>query len=168
MTFNEWAIRNPQAAAELSQVTAQQPTIASAYAGHDESYAQQQARFAISRAGGLSWRNNVGATPAKVDYNCGRCGFHGQVDQRMVRYGLANDSSQLNAIIKSSDLIGVMPRTITHSMLGTTIGQFVAVECKRPGWHYTGKGREEAQQAYLAVVSGKGGLAQFSTGEVSL
>ena len=168
MTFNEWVQRNPQAAAELAQVTAQQPVLGSAHAGFDEAYAQQQARFAISRAGGLSWRNNVGATPAKVGYHCPRCHFEGEVDQRIVRYGLANDSHQLNSVVKSSDLIGVMPKLITPAMVNTTIGQFVAVECKRPGWHYTGKGREEAQQAYLSVVSGKGGLAQFSTGGVSL
>lgn len=167
MTFNEWVQRNPQAAAELAQVTAQQPTIASA-SGFDEAYAQQQARFNISRAGGLSWRNNVGATPAKVPYHCPRCHFEGEVEQRIVRYGLANDSHQLNSVIKSSDLIGVMPRTITPGMVGTTIGQFIAVECKRPGWNYTGKGREVQQQAYHAVVMDKGGLAQFSTGEVML
>ena len=168
MTFNEWAQRHPQAAAELVRVTAQQTAIAPSHAGFDESYAQQQARFAISRAGGLSWRNNVGATPAKVGYHCPRCHFEGEFDQRIVRYGLANDSHQLNSVVKSSDLIGVMPKLITPELVGTTIGQFIAVECKRPGWQYTGKGREEAQQAYLSVVMTKGGLAQFSTGTVSL
>lgn len=167
MTYNEWAQRHPQAAAELAQVTAQQASAAPA-SGFDESYAQQQARFAISRAGGLSWRNNVGATPAKVEAHCPKCRFHFEIQQRMVRYGLANDSHQLNSVIKSSDLIGVMPRLITPELVGTTIGQFIAVECKRPGWHYTGKGREAQQQAFLAVVSGKGGITQFSTGEVIL
>ena len=168
MTYNEWAQRNPQAAAELAQVTAQQPAIDSAFAGHDEAYAQQQARFAISRAGGLSWRNNVGATPAKIETNCPKCRFHFEIQQRMVRYGLANDSHQLNSVIKSSDLIGVMPRLITPELVGTTIGQFIAVECKRPGWNYTGKGREVQQQAFLTAVMAKGGAAEFSTGGVSL
>ncbi len=166
MTYNEWARRHPQAAAELAQITGQQPTT-----GHtcgDESYAQPQARFAISRAGGMSWRNNVGATPAKIGTHCPRCSFHYEIAQRPVRYGLANDSHKLNDAIKSSDLIGIMPRLITSDMIDTVVGQFVAIECKRPGWLYTGKGRESAQQAYLALVSAKGGLAQFSTGEVDL
>lgn len=168
MTFNEWARKHPQAAYELSLVTAQQPVIDTAHAGHDEAYAQQQARFALARAGGLAWRNNVGATPAKIDTTCPRCSFKYEVKQRIVRYGLANDSHQLNSVVKSSDLIGVLPRNITPDMVGTTIGQFVAVECKRPGWHFTGKGREEAQQAFLSLVLQRGGVAQFSTGGVAL
>ena len=133
-----------------------------------EGRAQQEIRLAASQQGLRLWRNNVGATPAAVEYHCPRCHFEGEAKQRVVRYGLANDSQQLNAVVKSSDLIGVMPRLITPELVGTTIGQFIAVECKRPGWRYTGKGREEAQQAYLAVVSGKGGLARFSTGGVDL
>lgn len=168
MTYNEWVNRNPQAAAELAQVTAQHPAMSQDSPGNDEAFAQQHARFVIAKAGGLSWRNNVGATPAKIETNCPKCRFHFEIQQRMVRYGLANDSHQLNSVIKSSDLIGVMPRLITPELVGTTIGQFIAVECKRPGWNYTGNGREVQQQAFLSVVMGKGGLAQFSTGGVSL
>ena len=40
-----------------------------------------------------------------------------------------------------------------------------SIECKHPAWNYTGKGREQAQQAYLSLVASKGGIAQFSTGD---
>lgn len=168
MTFHEWKLRHPGAAAALERVTAQLEPTAPGATPTDESGAQQQARFAIAKAGGLSWRNNVGATPAKIETNCPRCGNHFEIVQRMVRYGLANDSHQLNDVVKSSDLIGVIPRLVTADMVGTTLGQFIAVECKRPGWRYTGAGREEAQQAFLSIVGMKGGAAQFSTGGVSL
>lgn len=168
MTYSEWAQRHPQAAAELAQVTAQQTAMIPYDESGTEAYAQQQVRFKVARAGGLIWRNNVGATPAKVDAHCPRCRLDFEVKQRVIRYGLANDSHQLNSVIKSSDLIGVMPQMITSGMVGSTIGQFIAIECKRPGWHYTGKGRETAQQAYVALVAGKGGFARFSTGEIIL
>ena len=166
LTYEEWAFRYPEAAQELTQVTTECKQHEAA--GDDESWAQQNARFVIARAGGMSWRNNVGATPAKVEYRCPKCSHHGYVNQRIVRYGLCNDSAQLNAQFKSADLIGVVPRLITQQMVGSTIGQFLAVEVKKPGWSYKGKGREVQQQSYLSLVASKGGIAQFSTGEVWL
>lgn len=167
MTFDEWAQRHPAAAAELTQVTAMSGAVQED-AGTDEAWAQQNVRFQVPKAGGLVWRNNVGATPAMLQSHCPKCHFHFEVPQRIIRYGLANDSHQLNEIIKSADLIGIMPRLITDQMVGSTIGQFMAVECKHPGWSYSGKGREGAQQAFLALVASKGGIAQFSTGEIYL
>ena len=167
MTYDDWALRHPAAALELTQVTAAAPAT-DAPAGDDEAWAQHQVRFRVPRAGGLIWRNNVGATPAVVEAHCPKCHLNFEIKQRIIRYGLANDSHQLNDIIKSADLIGVMPRLITQEMVGATIGQFIAVECKHPSWKYSGKGREGAQQAFLALVAAKGGIAQFSTGEVFL
>ncbi len=164
MLHNEWLQQYPEAAEALLQVTAT-PKHCDAK-GEDESWAQQNARFTIARAGGLAWRNNVGATPTKINAHCPKCHLDFEVLQRMIRYGLCNDSHQMNAMFKSSDLIGVMPRLITTQMVGSIIGQFLAVEVKKPNWHYTGKGREVQQQAYLSLVAGKGGIAQFSTGEV--
>lgn len=164
-TYADWAQRHPQAALELTQITAAAPA-GDEEQGTDEAWSQQQARFQVARAGGLVWRNNVGATPAKVDAHCPKCHLKFEVNQRVIRYGLANDSAQLNEVFKSSDLIGVVPRLITPEMVGGTIGQFLAIEAKRPGWNYTGKGRETGQQAYLSLVASKGGIAQFSTGEV--
>lgn len=166
MLYEEWVQRHPEAARELTQVTAMcKPGDGD---GGDEAWAQQNARMVIARAGGLSWRNNVGATPAVVKAHCPKCQFDFEIKQRIVRYGLCNDSHQLNAMFKSSDLIGVMPRQITQQMVGSVIGQFLAVEVKTPDWNYKGKGREVQQQAYLSLVASKGGIAQFSTGEVWL
>ncbi len=166
MTYEEWTTRHPEAARELTQVTAMCKVDEGTY--NDEAGAQQNARFVIARAGGLVWRNNVGATPAVVDAHCPKCRFNFEIKQRIVRYGLCNDSHQLNALFKSSDLIGVVPRLITPQMVGSTIGQFLAVEVKKPGWQFKGKGREVQQQAYLTLVASRGAIAQFSTGEVWL
>ena len=82
-----------------------------------ETVVQQQARLKLARIGSQMWRNNVGAC---VD-DAGR----------LVRYGLANESSQMNRCIKSSDLIGITPVVVTPDMVGKTIGVFTALECKR-------------------------------------
>lgn len=168
MNYYEWAMRHPQAAAELNEVFKAADPSDKVPEGASEARTQQQARLDIAHAGAMSWRNNVGATPAKMEYNCARCGFHGEVSQRPVRYGLANDSAQMNSTIKSSDLILAIPRVITPAMVGTTIAQFGAVECKAHGWQFTGKGREGAQQAWLALIESIGGYARFSTGRVVL
>ena len=161
MTYAEWEAKHPQAAAELFGVICAAPWPAPAEVDEkSEAWAQQQDRFKFAEAGGMAWRNNVGATPAK----CEECG----AKQRPVRYGLANDSHRLNERIKSSDLIGAIPRLITPAMVGTTVAQFAAVETKRPGWRYTGTEHEQGQAAWLALISKIGGFATFSTGALEL
>jgi hypothetical protein len=129
-------------------------------AGKSEAWSQQQVRFKAAHAGAMTWRNNVGATPAK----CPDCGEK----QRPVRYGLANDSAKLNAALKSSDLILAIPRLITPAHVGTTIAQFGSVEAKRPGWVFKNTEREQAQAAWHALILRLGGFAAFSTGELEL
>lgn len=156
MTYEQWAARHPRAARELIDV------LNPAHHGGEgsEAKAQQAVRFAVAQAGGMAWRNNVGATPSK----CEDCG----APQRVIRYGLANDSTRLNKQIKSSDLILAIPRVITADLVGSTIAQFGSVEVKKPGWRYTGAGRERGQATWLALIKRLGGLAQFSTGEIHL
>lgn len=155
--YEQWATAYPEAAAALAPLL---NTDVTHKGGGSEARAQQNVRLSVARQGAVSFRNNVGATPAK----CPSC----QTPQVPIRYGLANDSARLNARIKSSDLILAIPRLIRPEHVGTKIAQFGAVECKRPGWKYTGKGRESGQQAWLALVSQLGGYATFSTGEVEL
>jgi hypothetical protein len=152
LTYDQWEAQYPQAAAALQEVFA--PDASPVSPGPSEAWAQQQVRMELARQGAMSWRNNVGALP----------------DSRgvPVRFGLANDSEQLNKRIKSSDLILCIPRVVTPGMVGKTIGQFGSVECKAPGWKYTGTERERAQKAWLTLIGGMGGFATFSTGKVNL
>lgn len=156
-TYEAWAARHPDAAAELAGILT--PDTISDPDG-SEARAQQVIRVQVAEQGALAFRNNVGATPAR----CPDC----NAPQRVVRYGLANDSPRLNKRIKSSDLILAIPRVITAEMVGQKIAQFGAIEVKRPGWHYTGAGREAGQAAWLALITQAGGYATFSSGEVKL
>lgn len=96
------------------------------------------------------WRNNSGA-------------FEGP-GGRWVRYGLCNDSAELNERIKSSDRIGIRPLIITPEWVGHKVGIFIAVETKPPGWHLTpGDARGQAQARFHDIVRGDGGLAGFAS-----
>jgi hypothetical protein len=156
-TYTDWARVYPEAAAALTRILC---TDATHHQAGSEALVQQRVRTSVARQGAMTWRNNVGATKAR----CPDC----NAPQVPVRFGLANDSSRLNKRIKSSDLIGCIPRTITPAMVGTTIGQFMAVECKRAGWRFTGTDREAGQAAWLALISQLGGFARFTTGELEL
>lgn len=100
------------------------------------------------------FRNNVGATYTQ--------------DGSFLRYGLANDSSNLNHILKSADLIGIRPVIIEPWMVGATLGVFVSRECKQSGWQYTGTDREKAQLAWRDLIRSLGGDAEIVTGAGSL
>lgn len=115
-------------------------------------------RLEASRKGVYLWRNNMGA--GKIETEDGTT--------RFLRWGLANDSKRLNSILKSSDLIGVRKRMIQPTDVGQLIGQFVARECKRPGWKYTGTPEETAQMRFITLVNAHGGDAAFTTAEGSI
>jgi hypothetical protein len=107
-----------------------------------ETGVQACVRLEVDRWGGAAWRNNSGvAREMRPD---------GSVAP--VRYGLANDSPKLNAVFKSSDVIGMAPG-----------GRFLAVECKPRGWRYTGTAREKAQLAFGERVEKLGGVFTFAT-----
>jgi hypothetical protein len=115
-----------------------------------EAVVEQQIKLEAMRRGCILWRNNVGACTDNTG--------------RLIRYGLANDSAQMNKEVKSGDLIGIKFTTVTLDMVGQTIGQFVSVEVKKEGWKYTGRGREVAQQKWVDIVRWYGGLSQFAAG----
>lgn len=119
-----------------------------------ESGISSDIRLEASELGYRLWRNNVGATYTPSG--------------QFIRFGLANDSTQLNRVIKSADLIGIRPILITQEHVGLIIGQFISREVKHPGWVYKGTERERAQLAWAELVNSLGGNACFTTGRGTL
>ena len=122
--------------------------------GTSEAGVQSQVRLEAARKGVMLWRNNVGAMQDESG--------------RVVRYGLANESKKVNAVLKSGDLIGVRPVIIRADHVGKTIGQFVSREIKAGGWRYTGTEREIAQLNWANLIVSLGGDAGFATAEGAL
>lgn len=157
MQLEEWAHRHnisQEALNELKLIFGvhERPKLDTS-AGAEEGV-QARARLFIARSGGILWRNNVGAL--KDDRG------------RFLRYGLSNESKEINKKIKSSDLIGITPIEIKEKHLGTTLGQFTAIECKAPTWKYRGTDHEKAQLKYLEIVKAHGGRAMFINNENDL
>ena len=155
----QWAARHGvgmQALAELSALFGMHGdhTLPATVKGTSEAAVQSVVRLEAARKGVRLFRNNVGAL----------------VDDRgvPVRYGLANDSKQLNEVLKSADLIGWRPLLIGPQHVGTVVAQFVSREVKEVGWRYTGTGREVAQLNWAQLVTQGGGDAAFCTGEGTL
>jgi hypothetical protein len=151
----QWAARNRVSMQALHELQA----LFGMHGGHDlppavkgtsEAAVQAAVRLEAARKGVRLFRNNVGAL----------------IDSRgvPVRYGLANESKQVNEVMKSADLIGWRPVVIG----GQCVAQFVSRECKKVGWHYTGDAHEQAQLAWAQLVTAAGGDAAFCTGEGTL
>ena len=159
MMLDYWAARwmiPPAALAELkAYVLGLEGTERPAPAGESEAAIQARVRLEASRKGMRLFRNNVGA-------------FTDPETNQFVRFGLANDSKQLNMVIKSGDLIGIRPWVVQPGDVGRLIGQFVSREVKRAGWKYAGSEREVAQLNWVNLVNSLGGDAKFCSGEGSL
>ena len=103
-------------------------------------------RLAASRLGWRLYRNNKGA--GKLE------------NGSFVRWGLCNESAAVGSKIRSADLIGIRPVVITQAMVGQTIGQFVSVEVKAPGWRPSATNEHEiAQRRWATVINELGGYA---------
>ncbi len=153
MNLTQWAIKHGipyEAVEDLRREfglinTDPQP---SALAIESEGAIQTRIRLEATQKGCRVWRNNVGGTYTE--------------DGSFLRYGLANDSKQMNDLIKSSDLIGIRPLLIQQNHVGQVIGQFIAREVKAANWGYSGSKREEAQLNFLNLVASMGGDAAFA------
>ena len=112
---------------------------------------QNLIRIALSSAGTLIFRNNVGTGwVGKMERGAGRPVFVGPQDV-IVRNARPLDAG---LCVGSSDLIGGTPVNITSDMVGQTLMVFTAVECK------TATGRvSPAQTAFIAAVVRAGGRA---------
>lgn len=120
-----------------------------------EAGVQSRVRLEAAHKRVYLWRNNCGA---------GKLAESG----RFIRFGLANDSAQLNARLKSADLVGIRPLHITGAMVGQVVGQFVSRECKRGDWKPDGGMDCMAQMAWATLINLNGGDAKIVTGEGSL
>jgi len=136
-----------------------------------EDVVQAEIRVEAGKRGIPLWRNNSGAMQDPTG--------------RVVRYGLGNDSAQLNRRLKSSDLIGcvyTMASAVEGSACPRPFGLFLAIECKEDGWRFPESWRfhqpddedlpvlksEAAQRVlaqwrFLTLVYNAGGLAGFAT-----
>lgn len=154
-TLHDWSIRHHvslQALQELHILLTSTVPSPTASQGASESDVQARIRLAASQAGDVLWRNNSGVLK----------------DERgvPVRFGLCNESPAVNAVCKSSDLVGIKRVLVTPQMVGRTVGIFYAREVKRAGWRYTGTPREVAQLRFIEAVVAMGGDAAFTTGSL--
>lgn len=157
MNLNQWAIKHQipfEAVEDLKREFGLVSTDPNPHDGESEAAIQTRIRLEASRLGARLWRNNVGATATDEG------GF--------IRYGLANDSKQMNKTTKSSDLIGLRPVIIQQYHVGQIIGQFVAREVKHGSWEYSGDEKELAQLNFLQLVVSMGGDAAFANSEGTL
>lgn len=166
MNVAEWAKRwaiPAQALQELAELSIVEPDPDDIVGGKTEAYVQSAIRGIEAPSKGVFlWRNNVGAGSLYKDEDlCDSCRYNLQHKKRPVRWGLANDSPKVNGVIKSADLIGLRPVTITAEMVGKRIAQFVSRECKAEDWRYTGTERELAQLAWATIINDNGGDAKI-------
>jgi len=111
-----------------------------------EAAIQSGIELAAANLGDVLWRNNVGA------YRNG--------SGRMVRYGLANNSKEMNELTKSHDLIGITQRVVRQHNVGETWGVFTSIEVKAGDWVMNvADPHTLAQLNYASIVKGMGGIS---------
>ena len=113
----------------------------------NEASVQAAIRLEASQKGLRLFRNNCGA------------GF--MRNGSFIRFGLANDSTAVNAVIKSADLIGIRPVVIEQWMVGHILGIFCSVECKASDWKPDNSDRYKAQLAWQSLIQSYGGEAHI-------
>jgi len=152
--LNAWRVRHGVSTAAIDDLRQLLTAVTLTHVGtrhsapNSETRVQDEARLLAAKHNQILWRNNVGALK----------------DERgiPVRYGLANDSKEINKIIKSADLIGIRRMLVTPAMVGTVVGQFVSYECKHRHWTPGEKSaHESAQYAWVDLVNAWGGRAML-------
>ncbi len=116
-----------------------------------ESAVDKETVLAMSKLGARLLRNNVGA-------------FKNPQSGQWTRYGLANESTAMNKVTKSSDRIGWTVVEITPEMVGKSVAVFTAVEMKKEGYKPSGKAATahfHAQLNFCNTVSKAGGIASI-------
>ena len=155
ITIHQWAIRHGvshDALRELTAIMCEVPTDPKlVLPGTSEAAISNMVRVEASDKGAWLLRNNVGAC----------------MDDRgrLIRYGLANDSKQMNQQIKSCDLIGIKPLLITPGHVGSVIGQFMGREVKAANWKFNPNDeRAVAQLRFMNRAWSLGADVAFANG----
>ena len=115
----------------------------------NEATVQDEIRLDSSQYGGLL-RNNSGVYDPD------------NPPTPFLRWGLGNDSKKINAVRKSSDLVGCTSVVITQEMVGHTVAVLTAVEVKKQHWVYTNTKKNRAQLNFINWVRGFGGIGCFA------
>ena len=115
-----------------------------------ESDVLNKVRLAEASQGVRLFRNNVGCYYAR--------------DGSFIRYGLCNESAEVNRVMKSADLIGIRPVIIEPWMCGATFGMFVSRECKATDFRPDNSKRYLAQVAWRDLINSLGGDAKIVNG----
>lgn len=145
----EWGLPAAAVADLRRRLTEQSQPLASDRAAYSEGRVQQEVRLEAAYRGDIIlFRNNVGQLKDSRG--------------KPVRFGLANDSTRINEVIKSADLIGIWRRRITLADVGLVFGQFVSTEVKHEEWQPGANSEHEtAQLNWAALVQQYGGLARI-------
>lgn len=147
---NKWGVPGQAVAELLNHLTSVQTdpdSMRDARAGSEANNSQLM-RMDAPRNGALLFRNNVGVAQNEAG--------------GVIRFGICNETEEINKRIKSSDFIGIKKVLIEPHHVGTVIGQFAAREMKPSDWTYSGTDRERAQLKFIELVAGMGGDARFN------
>lgn len=162
-TIEDWARRHGVSAAAIEEFRGNLGIAAlgamgvppSGDAPGSEGKQQSLIRLEAAQAGIRLFRNNSGAFKDETG--------------RVVRFGLANESKQINEVLKSPDLIGWRKRLITSEMVGSIIGQACMREVKHEGWKFSpNDAHANAQLNFLNLAIADGCDASFATGPGTL
>lgn len=107
-----------------------------------ESIVQQEIMLEAAKHGIRFMRNNRGAGKF-VDEITGQ--------ESYVRFGLMNESKEIDKKLKSSDLVAIIA---PH-------GRWLVIEVKKEGWKFTGTPREVAQKAWIDYMIERGAIGGF-------
>jgi len=114
------------------------------------------AQIVMSKRGARLFKNPMGqgiVGTVVEEYNDSGGHIITQRGARRIRFGVQNPGG--------SDLIGWRPLKITEGMIGQTVAQFIAVECKTPAYNKASKD----QKIFLSQVKKSGGLALIARRE---
>ena len=114
------------------------------------------AQIAMTKRGARVFANSMGmgiVGTVVEEYNDSGGHIITQRGARRVRFGVCNPGG--------SDLLGWRPLVITEGMVGQTVAQFVAVECKTKAYNKASKD----QKNFLAQVARAGGVAVIARRE---